>query len=249
MTPLDAASFRPPARSPAARPGPRAARVAGSGVMQGHIHKRVRTDRSGKERSAGTSSSTSGSTTSGRRRQKWHGELPDPPRGRGGAGEAGRRAATTGSYVSPAGRRSSSGSIDSWLPMMEPRVKPTTFYSYKRNLEIHVLPALGSKPLQQLTPPMLNVALRQSGVAEVETRNELSAKTISYIHSIVHKVLADAVDAGLLEQEPGRAARSRRGRAGVRPPASTRGSRTSSPRSSRLSRRDTARADLAPRRR
>ena len=41
---------------------------------------------------------------------------------------------------------------DSWLPMTEGRVKPTTFHSYKRNLEIHVLPAIGSRPLQQLTP-------------------------------------------------------------------------------------------------
>lgn len=32
---------------------------------------------------------------------------------------------------------------ESWLPMTEPRVKPSTFHSYRRNLEIHVAPALG----------------------------------------------------------------------------------------------------------
>lgn len=44
---------------------------------------------------------------------------------------------------------------DSWLPMTEPRLKPTTFHSYRRKLEPHVLPTLGQKSLQQLTPPML----------------------------------------------------------------------------------------------
>ena len=81
--------------------------------------------------------------------------------------------------------------------MTEPRVKPSTFFSYRRNLEIHVLPALGSKLLQQLTPPMLNVLYAKLATGS-ETRRPLSAKTISYIHSTLHKVLADAVDAGLL---------------------------------------------------
>jgi integrase len=81
--------------------------------------------------------------------------------------------------------------------MTEPRVKPTTFHSYKRNLEIHVVPPLGTKPLQQLTPPMLNSLYAKLATGS-ETRKPLSAKTISYIHSTLHKVLADAVDSGLL---------------------------------------------------
>jgi integrase len=86
---------------------------------------------------------------------------------------------------------------ESWLPMTEPRVKPSTFHSYSRNLELHVLPALGRKPLQQLTPPMLTALYGQ--LAKVtDQRKALSAKTIRYIHATLHKVLADAVDAGLL---------------------------------------------------
>jgi integrase len=73
----------------------------------------------------------------------------------------------------------------------------STFYSYNRNLEIHVLAALAAKLLQQLTAPMLNV-LYATLATESETRKPLAAKTISYIHSTLHKVLADAVDAGLL---------------------------------------------------
>ena len=41
----------------------------------------------------------------------------------------------------------------------------------------------------------------------VGDRKPLSAKTISYIHSTVHKVLADAVDAGLLGRNAGAAAK------------------------------------------
>jgi integrase len=60
-----------------------------------------------------------------------------------------------------------------------------------------VLPALGAKLLQQLTPPMLNVLYANLAIGS-ETRKPLAAKTISYVHSTLHKVLADAVDAGLL---------------------------------------------------
>jgi integrase len=103
----------------------------------------------------------------------------------------------TGSYVVPGRITLAEWIRGSWLPMTEPRVKPSTFHSYRRNLEIHVLPTLGAKPLQQLTPPMLNALYGQLAKDSAD-RKALSAKTISYIHSTLHKVLADAVDAGLL---------------------------------------------------
>ena len=39
---------------------------------------------------------------------------------------------------------------DRWLPIQEPRVRPSTFSSYRRNIELHVIPALGKRPLDQL---------------------------------------------------------------------------------------------------
>ncbi len=165
--------------------------------MQGHIHKRVRTDRHGKETVRWYVVVDLGFDHEGRRRQKWHGGF----RTRREAEAARAKLVTelnTGSYVVPGRTTLEEWIRDSWLPMTEPRVKPTTFHSYKRNLELHVLPALGRKPLQQLTPPMLNVALRPAGARLRDERKPLSAKTISYIHATLHKVLADAVDAGLL---------------------------------------------------
>ncbi len=64
-------------------------------------------------------------------------------------------------------------------------------------MESHVLPALGTKPLQHLTPPMLN-ALYANLASGGENRKPLSGKTISYIHATIHKALEDAIDAGLV---------------------------------------------------
>jgi integrase len=164
--------------------------------MRGHIHKRVRTDRNGKETVRWYVVIDRGFDHEGRRRQKWHGGF-----GTRREAEAARAKlvndVNTGSYVLPGRTTLGEWIRQSWLPMTEPRVKPSTFCSYRRNLEIHVLPALGSKLLQQLTPPMLNVLYANLATGS-ENRKPLAAKTISYIHSTLHKVLADAVDAGLL---------------------------------------------------
>src|SRR5205814_2135706 len=59
--------------TPAPRAGAGAARMARSALMQGHIHKRVRTDKSGKERTLWYVVVDVGIDHNGRRRQKWHG--------------------------------------------------------------------------------------------------------------------------------------------------------------------------------
>jgi integrase len=103
--------------------------------------------------------------------------------------------------------------------MTATRVKPTTLYSYRRNLEIHVLPALGGKLLQQITATMLNTLYADLASPSFE-RRELSAKTISYIHAIVHKALSDAVDADLVMRNAAERAKpprpSRRSTGGIR---------------------------------
>lgn len=164
--------------------------------MQGHIHKRVRIDRHGKEAVRWYVVLDLGYGDDGRRRQKWHGGF----RTRREAEATRAQLVTdlnTGSYVMPGRMTLADWIRKSWLPMTEPRVKPTTFYSYRRNLELHVLPTLGQKPLQQLTPPMLTTLYGQLA-RDRDERKGLRAKTISYIHATLHKVLADAVDAGLL---------------------------------------------------
>jgi integrase len=173
--------------------------------MQGHIHKRVRTDRHGKETVRWYVVLDLGFGEDGRRRQKWHGGF----RTRREAEAARARLVTdvnTGSYVIPGRTTLAEWIRDGWLPMTEPRIKPTTFHSYRQNLELHVIPVLGQKRLQQLTPPMLTGLYGRLAQASKE-RKALSAKTISYIHSTLHKVLSDAVDSGLLVKNVAAAAK------------------------------------------
>lgn len=164
--------------------------------MRGHIHKPVRTMASGKETTLWYVVVDVGVTADGRRRQKWHG------------GFATRREAEVarakivsdlhaGSYVAPDRMTLADWVKESWLPMSESRIKPSTFDSYRSNMQVHVLPALGTRPLQQLTSTMLN-ALYAELLARGNGRGPLSPKTVNYIHTIVHKALADAVDAGVL---------------------------------------------------
>jgi integrase len=164
--------------------------------MRGHIRKRVHTTRTGKETVRWYVVVDLGYGDDGRRRQKWHGGF-----GTRREAEAARAQlvadVNNGSYVAPGRITLADWIQDGWLPITEPRVKASTFHSYKRNLELHVLPTLGRKQLQQLTPPMLNALYGQLAKDDGDGKG-LSAKTISYIHSTLHKVLADAVDAGLL---------------------------------------------------
>jgi integrase len=163
--------------------------------MQGHIHKRVHTGKNGKQTTRWYVVVDVGMAVDGRRRQKWHGGF----RTRKEAEIARAKLVDdlhTGSYVVPGRLTFAEWVRNSWLPMTEGRVKPSTFHSYRQNMEIHVLPALGSRPLQQLTVMMLN-ALYARLQSEGSGHGALSAKTVRYIHTIVHKALEDAVDAGL----------------------------------------------------
>jgi len=74
---------------------------------------------------------------------------------------------------------------------------PAGLAGYRANMRIHVLPVLGSRPLQQLTAAMLN-GLYGGLLANGGERGPLAPKTVRYIHTIIHKALADAVDAGVL---------------------------------------------------
>ena len=59
-----------------------------------------------------------------------------------------------GTFVESSKRTVASYLLAEWLPAMQPpRVRPSTWLSYQRNLERHVIPALGEVELQRLTRP------------------------------------------------------------------------------------------------
>src|SRR5439155_7067896 len=91
-----------------------------------------------------------------------------------------------------------------WLPVTRSQLKESTFDSYRRNMQNHVLPRLGGVPLDEITPRMLTdmyVELLESGRLTGDRRG-LNPKTVKYVHTIVHKAFADAVDDGLLKSNP-----------------------------------------------
>jgi len=181
--------------------------------MQGHIRKRVHTNKAGRQTITWYVIIDLPRDAEGKRRQKWHG------------GSRTRREAeaarakivnefNTGTYVEPNAITLAEWVTHHWLPMVEGRNKPSTFDSYRRNLALHVLPALGSRQLRRLTPAMLN-RLYADLLADGHLTKDggLSAKTVRYIHTIVHKSLADAVDTGLVAMNVAERAKPPRPRA------------------------------------
>jgi hypothetical protein len=73
-----------------------------------------------------------------------------------------------------------------WLPVVRSQLKESTFDSYRRNMENHVLPRLGDIPLRTLTPRMLTsmyIELLESGRLNGDRRG-LNPKTVRYIHTM-----------------------------------------------------------------
>lgn len=76
---------------------------------------------------------------------------------------------------------------------------PSTVASYRRNLRNHVLPTLGNLRVQDLTPAHLDRLygqLRTTG--SKKTGGPLAPRTVRYVHTIIGKALADALDADLV---------------------------------------------------
>lgn len=89
-----------------------------------------------------------------------------------------------------------------WLPTKRAQLRRSTFDSYSRNVENHVVPRIGSIPLQKLTPEDLDefyARLLVDGKLN-GNRGGLSIKTVRYIHTIIRKALADAQRKGSVQR-------------------------------------------------
>ena len=78
------------------------------------------------------------------------------------------------------------------------KLRASTFDSYRRNIELHVVPAIGAVPLQKLTPEHLDTfyaELLTSGRRNGKGGG-LSVKSVRNIHTMLHKALADAARKG-----------------------------------------------------
>jgi len=84
--------------------------------------------------------------------------------------------------------------VERWLPTVETQLRPSTYESYRQNIVNHVVPALGSVPLQHLQPEDLDEFY--AGLLTSGRRNGggggLSVKTVRNVHGTLRKALADA---------------------------------------------------------
>lgn len=90
-----------------------------------------------------------------------------------------------------------------WLPVQETRLRKSTYESYRRNIELHVVPGLGRRKLDQLTPEDIDLfyaALLRNGrkkrPGEKGPARGLAPKTVHNIHVMLNKALSDAARKG-----------------------------------------------------
>jgi integrase len=93
-----------------------------------------------------------------------------------------------------------------WLPAQRSQLKATTFHSYRRTIELHVVPTLGHVPLARLAPEDLDALygrLLESGRRNASGDGPgLSPASVRYIHRILRKALGDAVRKGTIVRNP-----------------------------------------------
>ena len=90
---------------------------------------------------------------------------------------------------------------ETWLPAIRSTVRPSTYDSYARNIRIHVATKpIAGVALQQVQASMLNALY--ADLIGGEHRRALSPRTVSYIHTILHRAFRDAVRWNLLARNP-----------------------------------------------
>jgi integrase len=88
-----------------------------------------------------------------------------------------------------------------WLDGL--RKEPSTVASYRKNVRLHVEPHIGALRLEQLTGTRLTKLYHQlEATGRADGKGGLSARTVRYVHTIIHAGLGAAVRDGLLAVNP-----------------------------------------------
>jgi integrase len=84
-----------------------------------------------------------------------------------------------------------------WLPGKRISLAASMYNGYRRNTELHILPAIGAVGLRRLRPHHLE-SLYDSKLHPSDGRRALAPKTVYEIHLVARGALADAVRRGLI---------------------------------------------------
>jgi integrase len=125
-----------------------------------------------------------------------------------------RHTVATQTYVAPKRQTLGEYLTDDWLPAAKVNLEESTWVSYKRYIDLHVVPHIGGVQLQSLDAGTLNRLYAQLLVGGRRDGKEggLSARTVRYIATILHRALKDAVAWDRLVRNPADAARPPRAR-------------------------------------
>jgi integrase len=105
-------------------------------------------------------------------------------------------------YVAPKRQTLATFITETWLPAVEHTIKPGTFESYRRNVRLHVAGRpIGRRQLQQVEPSDLNALYAALLAGDAEHR-PLSARSVRYIATILHRAFRDAVRWQALVRNP-----------------------------------------------
>jgi integrase len=109
-----------------------------------------------------------------------------------------------GDYRSPEKITLGAYLTEKWLPVQRSQLKASTFDSYRRTIELHVLPTIGHVMLSRLLPEDLEglyARLLESGRRN-GARGGLSPTSVRYVHRILRKALHDALRKGTIAKNP-----------------------------------------------
>ena len=89
-----------------------------------------------------------------------------------------------------------------WLEdTARPSVRPSTYERYRQIVQLHLIPALGNRPLERVSPTDLQA------LYAVKEREGQAAASIIKIHRVVHRALEDALRFGLVSRNTADAVR------------------------------------------
>jgi hypothetical protein len=92
---------------------------------------------------------------------------------------------------------------DTWLPSIEHTVKPSTFESYARNIRLHIASrAIGGVQLQQVDGSHINALYALPLAGDGAGRGQLSARSVRYVSTILHRACRDAMKWQALVRNP-----------------------------------------------
>ena len=119
---------------------------------------------------------------------------------------------TDGTYIAPS-KMTVGEWLDAWSSEYLNSVKPRTAEAYKKNIRVHIKPALGAVKLSALSAVDIQkfynalmrdgyTVTRKENGKKVSEQKPLSPKSIKNIHGTLHKALEKAVALGYIKYNP-----------------------------------------------